>query len=76
MCTTVHKINFDKYFFQNLKIYSIEVVCANFEGSTTIFIFYPKFAYDLVRTTVHGFIYLDKISFSLIQYSRQLKVLA
>ena len=41
-----------EFFFQNLKIYSIEVICANSEGYTTIFIFYPKFAYDLVRTTV------------------------
>ena len=52
MCTTVHKINFFNFFFQNLKIYYIEMVQFIFEGSRTNFIFWSKFAYVLVRTGV------------------------
>ena len=52
MCTTVHKINFFNFFFQNLKIYYIEMVQFIFEGSRTNFSFWSKFAYVLVRTGV------------------------
>ena len=44
-------MNFDKKIFQKLQIYSLEVVCANFEGSTTIFIFYPIYSF------VHNYVY-------------------
>ena len=52
MCTTVHKINFFNFFFQNLKIYYIEMVQFIFEGSRTNLRFWSKFAYVLVRTGV------------------------
>ena len=52
MCTTVHKINFFIFFCKTLKftIYYIQFI---FEGSRTIFSFWSKFAYVLVRTGVN-----------------------
>ena len=44
---------FFQFFFQNLKIYYIEMVQFIFEGSRTNFSFWSKFAYVLVRTGVH-----------------------
>ena len=44
-------MNFDKKIFQKLQINSLEVACANFEGSTTIFIFYPIYPF------VHNYVY-------------------
>ena len=43
---------FFQFFFQNLKIYYIEMVQFIFEGSRTNFSFWSKFAYVLVRTGV------------------------